>query len=324
MSRPPLPRPLIARLWLLAAANLVLVGLIAATLEPGASVAAVFSSLGRHAGPVVIAGLGMTGILFAGAIDLSVGAVVAVAASVYGVLVAHDAPPFAAHAACAGAAWALTALSGILVRMTGLSPLIVTLAGLALYRGVALIIAEVGIDDFSGNVTVHDESYQRPGAVHANAITCAVVALTLIWARTARTPRLWMALGGSVEACRRQGLDAGRLMSGAFAVSGLFVGVAALLLATRVQAVEPARIALGFELRVIGAVVLGGTSIFGGEGSFAGTVLGAFFLFFLEQSLSYAGVSPYYRDVATGGTIVLLIGVDCLFHRGAKRLEEVR
>jgi len=80
--------------------------------------------------------------------------------------------------------------------------------------------------------------------------------------------------------------------------------------------------ALGFELQVIGAVVLGGTNIFGGEGSFLGTVLGAFFLYFISQVLTYSGASPYSQDAITGAVIVLVIGLDCALHRRRKLLED--
>ena len=81
--------------------------------------------------------------------------------------------------------------------------------------------------------------------------------------------------------------------------------------------------ALGFELQVIGAVVLGGTNIFGGEGSYAGTVLGAFFLYFTAEVLIYAGVSPYFQEVIVGAVIIVVIGLDCGWHRRQKRLEEL-
>ena len=92
---------------------------------------------------------------------------------------------------------------------------------------------------------------------------------------------------------------------------------------TRIQAIEPARMALGLELQVIGAVILGGTNIFGGEGSYAGTVLGAFFLYFLSELMVYAGVSPYFQEVVAGAIIIFVIGLDCAMHRKRKLLEEV-
>jgi ribose/xylose/arabinose/galactoside ABC-type transport system permease subunit len=76
-------------------------------------------------------------------------------------------------------------------------------------------------------------------------------------------------------------------------------------------------------LQVIGAVVLGGTNIFGGEGGFAGTVLGAFFLYFTTELLIYVGVSPYFQEAITGAIIIGVIGLDCAWHRNRKLLEEL-
>jgi ribose/xylose/arabinose/galactoside ABC-type transport system permease subunit len=136
-------------------------------------------------------------------------------------------------------------------------------------------------------------------------------------------PRRWLALGSSEEACTLMGLRPERILQSAFAVSGLFLGLGSLLYVTRVQAIEPSRIALGFELQVIGAVVLGGANIFGGEGSYGGTILGAFFLYLISQVLTYAGASPYSQEAIAGAVIVLVIGMDCALHRRRKLIEEL-
>jgi len=81
--------------------------------------------------------------------------------------------------------------------------------------------------------------------------------------------------------------------------------------------------ALGFELQVIGAVILGGTNIFGGEGNYAGTALGALFLYFTSQWMTYAGISPYFQEAITGALIIAVIGLDCALHRRRKLLEEL-
>ena len=81
--------------------------------------------------------------------------------------------------------------------------------------------------------------------------------------------------------------------------------------------------ALGFELQVIAAVILGGTNIFGGEGSYLGTLLGAFFLYFVAQLLVYAGASAYLQEAITGGIILVIIGMDCALHRPRKLMEEL-
>jgi ribose/xylose/arabinose/galactoside ABC-type transport system permease subunit len=161
------------------------------------------------------------------------------------------------------------------------------------------------------------------GKVYAGPILLGILAAALAWEAFAQTPRRWLARGSSEEACTLAGLNPRRILTTAFAVSGFFLGVASLIYVTRVQAIEPARIALGFELQVIGAVVLGGTNIFGGEGSYVGTVLGAFFLYFISQVLTYAGASPYAQDAIAGAVIVVVIGLDCALHRRRKLLEEL-
>jgi ribose/xylose/arabinose/galactoside ABC-type transport system permease subunit len=90
-----------------------------------------------------------------------------------------------------------------------------------------------------------------------------------------------------------------------------------------VQAVETARMALGFELQVVAAVILGGTNIFGGEGSYLGTLLGAVFLYLIAQLLVYAGANAYLQDAISGAIILAVIGVDCALHRRAKYMEEL-
>ncbi len=188
---------------------------------------------------------------------------------------------------------------------------------------MALVSADIGIPNFSGNISIPDEAFHSPGKLYAGRILLFALLAALLWEAFAKTPRRWLALGSSEEACRLLGLSPGRILQSAFLASGIFLGLAALIFVTRVQYIEPARLALSFELQVIGAVVLGGTNIFGGEGSFAGTVLGAFFLYFTAQVLTYAGVNPYFQEAVTGAIIIGVIGLDCALHRRRKLLEEL-
>lgn len=318
-----MPLSVARRIGFLIAGNLILLLVIRGLLKEGASFSLVLVRTGPDLAPVVLASLGMTAIILTGAIDLSIASIIAVAGTVFGILVHHQAPPLLAYAGCVTAALLLSLLNGEMVRRLGIPAIIVTLAGLALYRGVALIVADLAIPNFSGNISVQDEAYHWPGKVYAGWILLAALGLSLTWEWTARTPRHWLALGSSEEACRLVGLSPDRIRQSAFLAGGLLLGVAALVYVTRIQAIEPSRIALGFELQVIGAVVLGGTNIFGGEGSFLGTVLGALFLYLITQVLTYAGASPYSQDAIAGAIIVLVIGADCALHRSRKLLEEV-
>ena len=311
------------RISFLLAGNLLLLGFITAMLKEGSSFAEVIRRAGPDVAPVVLAGLAMTCVIFVGAIDLSIASIIAVAGSVFGILVHHAQPPWVCYLACVASAWALSMWNGYLIRALGVPAIIVTLAGLPFYRGVALIIADVGIPDFGGNISVYDAAYHQPGKFYAGRILLAVAALALIWEAFGKTPRQWLARGNSEEACRLLGMSPGRILQSAFCVGGLFLGIAALIAVTRLQAIEPARMLVGFELHIVGAVVLGGTNIFGGEGSFGGTILGAFFLYFISQALTYAGASAYFQEAITGAVILTVIGIDCAMHRRQKQLEEL-
>ncbi|MBI4658569.1 MAG: ABC transporter permease [Verrucomicrobia bacterium] len=316
-------RALVQRLLVLVAGNVLLLGVIWFLMKEGSSFSQVLLRAGPNVAPVAVAGLGMTGIIFAGAIDLSIASIIVVAATIFGILVSHGFPPWVCHFACVLGAWSLSMANGYWVRLLRVPSIIVTLAGLAFYRGVALIVADVGVPGFSGNISVQDESYHAPGKVYAGWILALMLLLAAAWELFAKSPRRWLALGNSEEACRLLGVHPGRVLQSAYCVGGLFLGVAALIFTTRVQAIEPARMALGFELQVIGAVVLGGTNIFGGEGSYAGTVLGAFFLYLILELLIYSGVSPYFQELMTGAIILAVIGLDCAWHRKDQWLAEL-
>lgn len=311
------------RLLFLLGGNALLLLAIDLLLKPDASFTEVVFHAGPNVAPIILAGIGLTGIIFTGAIDLSIASIVVMSGTVFGILVDHGLGPWPGFAACVLTAWALSWFNGCLVRRLNIPAIIITLAGLTLYRGLALILADMAIPNFGGNITVQSEAYHAPGKIYAGWILLAAVIAALLWEWFAKTPRRWLALGSSAEACRRLGLCPGAILQSAFCVSGLFLGLAALIYVTRVQYIEPARMALGFELQVIGAVILGGTNIFGGEGSFAGTIFGAFFLYFTTQVLTYAGINPYFQDAIAGAVIIAVIGLDCALHRKQKLLEEL-
>jgi simple sugar transport system permease protein len=318
-----LSRFLKQRLLFLLIGNVLLLLAVWFLIKQGGSFSDVIRRAGPNVAPIVLAGLGLTGIILTGAIDLSIASIIAVAGTVFGILVFHGWHPAVCYLGCFATAFALSLLNGFLVRALKVSSIILTLAGLAFYRGVALILADVAVPGFGGNISVQQEIYHAPGKLYSGWILLVALIAAILWELYGKTPRSWLALGNSEEACRLMGMRPGSILQCAFASGGVFLGLAALVFVTRIQAVEPARMALGFELQVIGAVILGGTNIFGGEGSYLGTVLGAFFLYFTLELLIYAGVSPYFQEVITGMVILSVIGMDCALHRKRKLLEEL-
>ena len=314
------------RLVLLAMGDVLLLGCIfACTLRhERASFADELARLGPNLAPHVLAGLGLTAIIFTGAIDLSIGGIVAVAGTVFGILHERGASPSVCFGACAATALALSSLNGWLIRLLRIPAVIVTLAGLTFYRGVALVLADVCLPGFSGQISVQDAAYHTPGKDYAGWILLAAISIALIWEVCGKRPRTWLALGSSPAACRLKGLRPDAILQSAFIAGGAFLGLAALTYSTNRLTIEPTRMALGFELQVIGAVVLGGTNIFGGQGTFAGTVLGGAFLYLIGQFMLYVGVSEYWQTGLQGAMILLVIGADCALHRREKLLEELR
>jgi ribose/xylose/arabinose/galactoside ABC-type transport system permease subunit len=311
------------RLLFLAAGNLGLLLLIFALLKPGSSFADVIARVGPDVAPTLIAALGLTGVIFTGAIDLSIASIIAVAGTVFGLMVIRHAPALLCFAAVLATTTLLSAFNGWLINRLRLPAIIITLGGLAAYRGLALILADAGQPDFPGYFPVGAGAYQGPGKGYPVVLLMLCLAGALIFEFAGRTPRHWLALGSDEEAVRLAGLSPAGIRQSAFGISGLFLGVAALIFLTRVTAIEPSRVALGFELAVIGAVILGGTNIFGGEGSYLGSALGACFLHLVGEALIFAGVSPYWREVFTGGVILAVIGLDCGLHRRRKLMEEL-
>ena len=316
-------KPVRRRILFLLAGNLVLLVGISILLKEGASFRNVLLRSSSDVAPIALAGFALTGIIFAGGIDLSIASAIALAGTVFGALTLQGFSPLVCFAGTIFTAWAVMSLNGVLIATTGVPAIILTLAGLPFYRGVALILAEMGVPGFAGNISVHEDAYHTPGKDYAGWILLFGVLLALVWESSSKGARLTLALGNSEEACRLMGLNPRRILVAAFSVGGVFFGLAALLFVTRIQAVEPARVALGFELQVIAAVILGGTNIFGGEGSYLGTLLGTFFLYFISQILVYAGASAYLQEAITGGIILLIIGLDCALHRRRKLMEEL-
>lgn len=312
------------RLAFLLAGNVVLLAVIFALLKEGGSFTEVVARIGPDIAPATLAAFALTGIIFTGAIDLSIASMIALAATIFGIAAARGVSPAMSFLICGAAGCLLMSLNGVLVARLKMPAIIVTLAGLPLYRGIALILADSFIPNFSGNISVQIDAYHAPGKNYAGWIVAVAAVAAILWEAYAKHPRLWLALGNSPEACYLMGLRPNRILTNSFVLGGIFFAAAALLYATRVQAVEPARMALGFELQVIAAVILGGTNIFGGEGSYLGTLLGVLFLYLISQVLIYAGASAYLQDALTGAIILVIIGADCALHRRVKRMEELR
>src|SRR5262249_1295426 len=214
-------------------------------------------------------------------------------------------------------------LNGLLVTRLALPPLIVTLGTFSLFRGLAEGLTR-GVDNFTGfpdpflflgqgyfwkGVLEHDRGWRGVPA----QLPVLLLAAAGFWILLQRTTvgRGLYAIGLSPEGARHAGLPVGRRLALAYVLSGLCAGVAAIIYVSHLGQAK-ADAGTGYELTAITAVVLGGTSIFGGRGTVQGTILGLFAIVVLQNGLRLAALPTELAGILTGGLLLAAIGTERL------------
>jgi rhamnose transport system substrate-binding protein len=266
--------------------------------------------------------LAMTPIMITGGIDLSVGSIMGLSAVVFGVLWRDGGWPIAA---AAGAALLLGCLAGllnaVLITRLNLPPLIVTLGSLSLFRGIAEGITK-GAENYSG----FPAGFLRLGQGYIGGVvpvqlSVLLVALAGYWILLHRAAigRTLYVVGFSPGGARYAGIPVQRRVALLYFLSGAVASVAAIIYVAHLgQAKSDA--GTGYELAAITAVVLGGTSVFGGRGTVWGTLLGLFAISVLQNGLRLAALPSEMTGVLTGVVLLLTIGLGRL--RGRARSNE--
>jgi len=266
--------------------------------------------------------LAMTFVILTAGIDLSVGSLVAFSGLVAAAVAKGGmANRFTVGEASAGYGWALAALAAIVVGLIcgyvqGLAitrlkvpPFVVTLGGMSAFRGAALVFSGGGpISGFEPAFTWWGQG--KIGPVPVPVIIFLVFAvLAHVTLRYTRYGRQVYAVGGNPEAARLSGLNVNRVTASVYAITGFFCGLAAFVLAARLNSAE-AVAGTGYELTVIASVVIGGTSLFGGSGTIFGTVIGTILIGVLLNGLVLMNVSSYVQQIIIGIIIVLAVAFD--------------
>jgi ribose/xylose/arabinose/galactoside ABC-type transport system permease subunit len=269
------------------------------------------NSFWRYNSMFALISVGMAFVIITGGIDLSVGAVAALASVVAALASPHGG--MVAVLAGAGAGLAVGMLNGLVITHMRILPFIVTLATSLGAHGMALLLGHndaVSIAPSSsfGNFGQGDLwGLPIPGIVAAVAAILGWLAL-----RSTRFGRHALAIGGSEEASRLMGLNVDRTLVTVYALSGLLAGLAGAILAAQFGAGQPNE-GVGWELFAISAVVLGGTLLTGGQGSIAMTIAGVallglvFNLLNFENGLGFISLSAYWQSVIRGVFLLLVI-----------------
>jgi rhamnose transport system permease protein len=276
----------------------------------------------RHSVEIGLLALAMTPIILTGGIDLSVGSLLGLSAILFGKLWrdAHF-PVWSAAAATVALAGLGGALNASLITILRLPPLIVTLGTFSLFRGLAEAITH-GVDTFTGfpESFLHLGQGERLGMPAQTPLFLMVAAA--IWLLVHRTTfgRSWRAIGFSPEGALYASIPVQRRVAMVYILAGLITGLAAVIYTSRLGQAK-ADAGTGYELIAITAVVLGGTSIFGGFGSVHGTLLGVAALAILSNGLIHARQPREVAGMLTGGLLLLALATSVLQKRFAERRE---
>jgi ribose transport system permease protein len=291
--------------------------------------------IGRQTTIVAIAALGMTLVIIAGGIDLSVGSVVALSTVVIAWLLQRSGIsvplanmgldgllPWIAAMMGVGAGAFCGFVSGALITRLKVLPFIVTLGMMLVVRGAAKGIGhEQKIDIDPGLLRWLDELLASVPKEHSWMLVPIGVWILIILAvvtagllRYTRLGRHIFAIGSNEQTARLCGVAVERVKLSVYTLGGLFAGLAGLMQFSRLTVGDPT-VAVGLELDVIAAVVIGGGSLSGGEGSVLGTMVGALIMTVIASGCTQMGMPNWVQEIITGVIIVVAVALDRLRHR---------
>jgi rhamnose transport system permease protein len=266
--------------------------------------------------PVLIVALGATLVMLTGEIDISVGSVFAICGVLAGISAKAGLPmPGVLVLVCAAGA-ALGALNGSLVAYLRLPSIVVTLATMVALRDELRWTTEgAWVQDLPASFQWLGLS-QAAYPIVALLISAALLA-TMAWAAANLVAgRAIYATGSNPDAARLAGFDTAFVKSAVFTAAGALTGLAALLNSVRFNQI-PSNAGIGLEMKVIAAVVVGGTAIRGGRGTFAGTLLGVILLGAIGPALTFLGVNAYWERAIQGSIILTAVAIDAWRERPA-------
>ena len=270
-----------------------------------------------------VLGLGVTFVIITAGIDLSVGTMMTFSAVMTGVLITNWHLPIPIGILGGVLAGSLAGLvNGLVISRMKIPPFIATLGMLYATKGLSLVISELKPIYFNDTPAFREMAMGSilgkviPGFEIPNAVLIlfgAAIVANLILSRTI-LGRYTFALGSNEEATRLSGVNVAVWKTAVYTLCGFFAGLAGVLISARLNSAQPA-LGAGYELDAIAAVVIGGTSLSGGEGSILGTIIGAFIISTLTNGLRILSVPQEWQMVVTGGIVVLAVFLDILRRR---------
>ncbi|RUR31296.1 ABC transporter permease [Vreelandella nanhaiensis] len=269
------------------------------------------SNVMRQVSYTGIIAIGMTFVIIAGGIDLSVGSMVALVGVIILYIINTISDPIQAvllgMLAAIAAGGLLGLFNGLLVTRGRIAAFVVTLASMSIFRSLALYFTD------AAEVSTRNPLFSNVGGGFFLGIPIpvlvffglAILAHLLLF----YTPygRHVCAVGANAQVARYSGIRVERIVLSTFVIAGICVGLSAIMLTSRLNSVSPSDAGYFYELDAIAAVVIGGTALSGGRGTVWGTVIGALILGIINNMLNLTGVSPYLQGLVKGGVILLAV-----------------
>lgn len=265
-----------------------------------------FENISRQITTIGIVSVGMTLIILTGGIDLSVGAMLSFAINIGGQGIVAGWPMWVVYPFMLLLGLALGTINGFLVTRIAVPALIITLGTMNIYRGVLMVITK------GRYITPIPSAYNALGKGFIPFIIFAIIlAIFIFITLRTRFGRNLFSIGGAEQSALYSGVPVRRYKMIVYMISGVLSALAGLILIGKSGFIQP-QAGTGYELNAIAAVVIGGTSIFGGSGSVLGTFLGSVLMGLILAGLTMLAVNPYWIGLITGVLIILAIAVDSL------------
>ncbi|MBY6837870.1 ribose ABC transporter permease [Clostridium botulinum] len=256
-----------------------------------------------------IIAVGMTFVILTGGIDLSVGSTLAISGALAASIIKSTGNVFLAVIVAAVVGIAVGFVNGMLISKGKLQAFIVTLATMTIFRGLTLVFTN-GTPISKLPETFVKIGNGKIGFMPIPVIITIVIAIVAIYLlNKTRFGRYLYALGGNEDSARLSGINTDKIKTLAYVISGFASAIAGVIITSRIASASP-NAGTGFELDAIAAVVIGGTSLAGGEGKISGTIIGALIIGILNNGLNLMNVSPFYQSIVKGLVILMAVLLD--------------
>ncbi|HEX8998822.1 MAG TPA: ABC transporter permease [Blastocatellia bacterium] len=268
------------------------------------------AAIARQTAVITIMAMGMTMVMVSGGIDLSVGSIIGLSGVVGSMAMVSGAPAAVGFLVCVLIGAASGLINGSAVTLLKIPAFIVTLGGMGIYRGLALYLCDgnavVGLPQSAGYLAEKN----LLGAVPLPLLLVVAIALIVHFVLSStRLGRYCYAMGSNIEAARYAGIRVSRYQITYYTILGGLAGLAGAIETSRTVTGQP-NAGEGYELNVIAAVVIGGGSLSGGQGTVIGTIIGSLIMGVLANGGNLLQISPFIQKIIIGAVIVLAVTFD--------------